>query len=82
MTNQKICDGDFVMFRKHNSQWGCNPYRYGMILKTYHYGDPHTHPDNRKLRCDIYCTDGKKSEGEREDRIIVLANGKKGLDKE
>ena len=64
------------MFRRMCSQWDhANPYRYGMIIKTYHRKPNHKN-SSPKLRCDIHCTDGVRWHDEREDRIIILAKGK------
>ena len=68
--------GDFVMFQKHNSQWGhARPYSYGMVVETYHR-EVNRKASSRKLRCDIFCTDGTLWSGMREDKIIILAKGK------
>jgi len=68
--------GDFVMFRKLNSQWGhCRSYSYGMIVETYHRVE-NRKASSRKMRCDIFCTDGTIWTNWREDRIIILAKGK------
>ena len=78
MTQNKAANGDFVMFRKHNNQWGHSwDYTYGIITKTYHWEpNQHRHKKDWKLRCDICCTDGSTWKEVREDRIIILSKGK------